>query len=1016
MSDFKNAVVFGLAIRNQFNELVIDPNTALRNLGLIPRDFFVLRNIGKTGEFNPGIPNTFQKLSNLNQNLILKLDSLKSEVGQYDDVLDNLYEASRFRGFRGVRPIEGNLNVNGKLIAKSITQRVFDETTAQFKTVPITTAVNSAWDLTGTTITLGVPLKIASTAASPGKAGVRTGKLKNIQAFTPRRFLAEKATHKIAITIDGTQYFMYAIKNNPFSFDGDFRSISDENLDITVSSGDVNYVTSTFASTGVEVESGATSAADVNNLPDGTVLKVFTNPDNVTNLTMTGHELESLPAGLKFTNASGIICNLSSNSFSTLPDIKKQFPNFKKINLSQPVTGSSIQMNFVFAELKSKMPNDITELRLKNSSTALIANTPASPAAGNEFNLAPFDKLEVLDLERTFGTTGNGPTPSLPVTIKTFNIHVNRYSILEEETLPDSNVIENLNLGRNNDLKVSSISPIHKYYLNGTYSNNLKKVNVQETKLGIPNLSGKTNLTSFTAFKMRYDNQKDTTGGLNSPSVDRFIDERFQIVNASGASKFQNCTSLKTINLKQAHVAGPIPSFASNTSLETLDMSECDLINYIDSPTKADALVNLGLPNSLKTFKYIYNKADAALDSPPTENVLPAEAFQVTDVTSQTGFTPIALEEVIYRSNGITSGTFPLISATDLNIESNNFTSITPFSTANAPRLTKLQAQGNRLTGEFNLQALFPGTSEYAVLEELNFENNDFTSFAQLSMPATKFSALKTLFLEKAFLDLKDASPEGSPPTRLTLPKFDNSVLQTIDVSNNVFHVIEDNVFSGCSSLTSFIIDETNKAKVSSMITSLSLLQGVETTSRDFAFSSGTNPKLNIQISNFTGRRSFTAEEIDSFEINDKINDLSLKNVSVSGIIRDSGSNFPAPVPPLPTNLVLQRKFPRSNKIDISFDFIPNADRVIIKLITTDSPNEEFIGNGTLEGINVFNQTGTGTQTLSLTDTRLADGQADKVLRFEVFGENARSIITGVHNVRTISLSTTADSPPEFIA
>ena len=79
MSDFKNAVVFGLAIRNQFNELVIDPNTALRNLGLIPRDFFVLRNIGKTGEFNPGIPNTFQKLSNLNENLILKLDSLKRD-------------------------------------------------------------------------------------------------------------------------------------------------------------------------------------------------------------------------------------------------------------------------------------------------------------------------------------------------------------------------------------------------------------------------------------------------------------------------------------------------------------------------------------------------------------------------------------------------------------------------------------------------------------------------------------------------------------------------------------------------------------------------------------------------------------------------------------------------------------------------------------------------------------------------------------------------------------------------
>ena len=111
----------------------------------------------------------------------------------------------------------------------------------------------------------------------------------------------------------------------------------------------------------------------------------------------------------------------------------------------------------------------------------------------------------------------------------------------------------------------------------------------------------------------------------------------------------------------------------------------------------------------------------------------------------------------------------------------------------------------------------------------------------------------------------------------------------------------------------------------------------------------------------------------------------------------------------------MERKEPRSNNIDIKFDFIPNADRVIIKLITTDTPNEEFIGNGTLEGINVFNQTGTGTQKLEIrNDNRLADGQADKVLRFEVFGENARSIITGTHNVRTVSLSSTADSPPEF--
>ena len=246
MTDFKNAIIFGLAVENSLNELTVDPNTALRNLNLIPADFNKLRRIGSD---SAGIGKTFQRLSGLNENLLLKLDSLKSETREYDGVLDEIYEARARRSRRQkIQPIQGNLNVNGKLSGRTVSYRVFDEETSSFKTVPITTAINSAWDELGTSIFLGSSLKIASTNASPGNPLVKTGKLKNLQTFTQRRFLAEKATHKIAIKVDGVQYYMYAIKNNPFVFTGNFKNIvgesadNDANILLTVSdSSTINF-------------------------------------------------------------------------------------------------------------------------------------------------------------------------------------------------------------------------------------------------------------------------------------------------------------------------------------------------------------------------------------------------------------------------------------------------------------------------------------------------------------------------------------------------------------------------------------------------------------------------------------------------------------------------------------------------------------------------------------------------------------------------------------------------------
>ena len=67
MSGFRNATVFGLKIGFNLSELRQNANETLRNLNLEPNDFIRLQNIG---DVENGIPNTFQKISNLSENLL----------------------------------------------------------------------------------------------------------------------------------------------------------------------------------------------------------------------------------------------------------------------------------------------------------------------------------------------------------------------------------------------------------------------------------------------------------------------------------------------------------------------------------------------------------------------------------------------------------------------------------------------------------------------------------------------------------------------------------------------------------------------------------------------------------------------------------------------------------------------------------------------------------------------------------------------------------------------------------
>lgn len=994
MSGFRNATVFGLKIGFNLSELRQDANETLKNLSLEPNDFRRLQNIGNV---TSGIPNTFQKISNLSENLLLKSDSLRSETSAYTGVLDRLYQTSPRNPFIA---IEGNLNVNGRLIAKSITQKTFNETSKSFITSPITTAINSAWDTTGTTISLGQGLVIESHA----DAKLVTGRLKNVQAFESRRFGTEKATHKIKIKIGGTDYFMYAIKNNPFKLEGSFGNATKSNLQITSSpASDVNYVASFINTGGTTIErpvvkipaNEATSADAISTLQTGTTLIVYANPEKVNSFTMTSQGLTELPEGIIFGEGADAAAppttvNLSFNNFTTFPKIKKVFPSFTKVSINQSDGDIAKRRKIVitnFDDISNNLPTGITEFNAQATFKPFPLRDAGSPDFPADFGVAPFANLTVLNLNHNDLTEF---TPAIGTSLTSLQLFNNSFTELSAESLPANNSLTSINLGENSSLEVSADTPVesHPYYDNNTYNSGLTSFKINRTKLGIPDLQNKNVLSTFTAENVQLDGQ----GTVND-------DVRFQIVSTkdnASTSKFSGCTALKILRLRISRVHGPIPSFSTNTVLNELNLEGTALINPVDDSPTGSALAEFGFPQSLRIFKYSYANGEFTAAG-GTSNSLPSSAFQYLQNN-----TPklIPFTTLTYRSDGITGGKCPALQGVDVDVSDNAFTSIVNISAdveadlANnvaALNLASFNANDNKLAGPLNLNNLFAGT-EYTDLKVIGLSNNEFDSFNVDSISNTKFPALETLNLKNSFTD--------DTPTNLELRKFAGlSTLKTIDVSENAFDTVQSSLFDGCTSLTQFGMDTTSFAQLDTVIGSIeSLVNSTSgTTSRTFSFSSSSD-KVNIKIPNVNtfGKSTYSADEQAFFRMNDRIRSLQNKSVSIDNILLDDAyAALPAP----PQNLTAVNN--AVGECTLTFSTIANADRIII-IKVRDGVDVEIAGPN-----NDSPPPGLPANTTTFVDTDF-DEQTDA--RYRVHGENIRSIINSVINDSTVQAP--SDSPP----
>lgn len=901
---FKNKIVFGLGVRNQLNELRLNADEALKNLNLEPADFGKLEDIGSDVD---GIPNHFQRLSKLDKNVLLELDSFVGETSEYSNVLDQYYQNHYFQynpySYNRPYKIDGNLKINGRLIAKKINQQTFDSSTNEFRTTQVTPSINSVWVKDGNEISFGGGLKIINNDVSPAEAKIKVGTLKNVKSFISRRFDSEKATHKIQVEINGTSYYMYAIKNNPFKFEGIFNDVSSDNLKITGTSGntdddDINYViTRSLGEEVTEFQSDNNNDnIDAMDVEDGESLFVYVDPANVKEIRLENHSITKLPPTAIFDNCTKIILN--GSSLESIPNFSIFAPSLTHFtyNDSDKITVSS----------------DIFTTKFPNNSIEYI--TIQKSLKGVDFDDSPQVDLSLLTSLKGLRLHGNsigGTTPDLSGTsIETLDLSYNSFTELASNTL--KNTLTSVSLSNNGGLKISNDSP-HLYFDNSTFGNLTGSFTITKTDLPIPNLQN-SGLKTFLAEYIDYDDDSD-------------------IVDYQLGNKLTSCSNLEKISCIGSEIInGDIPNFSTNTALKEVNFEGTGIIGGIG---------DYELPSTLKIFKYSF---DATPPSPLPANVsFGLNAFKYQDSDNENTPTFIEFEEFIYKSVGIATGTFPQLKCSDvIDIRENNFTEL-----SNIPESTleRFIGSDNNFAQELNLNDLFGNVADS--IQSIILKNNLFSSLEPI---ATEFKALDSLILDNAFDSSLFESPYPSPETNgIDVPSFSNlPEIYSINISKNPINSIASNLFNGCEKLNTFSIDINNNLDFFSTICQSIKNLIVNTNNsklRSVSFSTLSDNNTDLTISNFNDLRinDITSEIREKYALNELIEEiktLSENKIAFRGVNKDS--KF-ADLPPAPTVTYNLLGSPDDGLAQLDWTTaITGADRVIVERVFDNGETTEI--------------------------------------------------------------------------
>jgi hypothetical protein len=647
----------------------------------------------------------------------LKVDIEKEAIALYHETIS--YQtlllplvSSRFR-----LPI--NLDINGRAIAPSFKFNKIDfDDSNNMVSLDVSTSRASAWSAFGDpeiSVYYGGDLEITSG---------NTIELSSIEFLDEdiieKRFDSQIPTHTIPITIDGTNYEMFAMKGIPLIFTGFFRSSEDMMISyddiagLTISPSWVIYPIDGSESEIVYRNIGSNNESSIDyykNTAKERNVEIYYPIDLITEIQLTEMNIKQFPEVI-MDNLR--ILNIQSNDLIEMPDFS-QFNSLITLNISDNDLTRSSE-----GSLKS-LSNDVVA-RLPNSLRTLTAQ--GCYTGDTTANFETLTNLVTLNLysgvynsRRMTGTSPAigtvGANPSIATSVKNYNISYNRFSQLHE-SVQKSNTLETI------DIRSNSISGDVSFE-----SNNLISVRTGGNSHSPIDLSGKTNLRTYITDSMTFSGNTDVSGIV------------------------VGCSSLEEYRINNTNASGPIPNFSTNTSLRLVTAWSTRFSDAIPGQYSIGPDTFSGCRETLDYF----NVASGYLESPMHPEAFHGmNALRTIRVSSAnrgiTGDIPDMsqcpdIRRIIFDRNQL-SGEIPNISASrlwQLHLADNELVGAVPA--LELPSLRYLTLYRNNLTrvNALNCPNLF----------NLHLSNNLLESFPDF--PNFTSTGLKYIYMSRAFAD-----------------------------------------------------------------------------------------------------------------------------------------------------------------------------------------------------------------------------------------------------------------------
>ena len=761
----RNPKLFGLDVESNYAD-VENKNQALAALNLPPLDLNVIRGSSNAGATR----NDFVSFSRLSQPLYKILDRYSSDSGTYLNILS---------GKAGTdSTLFGDLNINGGLSGNAIRYRYVDGTgpSAVVKIADISTSRVSAWSSVadGPTVPISYGARVGIITGGSLQFGTQSPSVSGPRLRTSiipqaKEFASEFPTHKINCTIGGQTVSLYATKGIPLVFTGFFR-----NLDATITlrnliggiSASWKIVNTANANDFVRFANQGGTTSEINytsSISRERYIQFYYNPDEISSITINSANISALPV-TKLAEATTL--NFSYNSLTNFPDLTFFSPKVQSISfvqnpfyLSETVAERKLNSNII-----NKIPTTVTNFVMGGT---FYGSIPQNIIADR------FTSLTELNLSRGDGAyfhpdddDNTCALPNVPNSCESYLVDNNDFRAFGTTTIgvgTDQRNVRDLE-----NLITLSLNGNYYFEYNGedlisSNNNKITAVNLYNTAVRCPNLSGKQSLTTF------YGHYNRNIGS---------------IFTSNGTYKFDGCGALDTLYFYASPLTGAMPKF-TNTSLRYLELRVTNLTGGAPDPTGAVDPRTSGVGGFVipeRTFEQSPNLELMLLQS---ANLLPSPIHP-----NAFTYTP-KLSYLHYISYGITGGSIPSLTSCPklsyLVLHYNNFSGSFPNLAANKS-IYYVDCSYNAFSGNI------PGFKFLSNLYVLYLHNNQFTGI-------TEFTSLPNLAYFYAYNNqLSGEIPDFTDcPSMYHLILFNNQLtkyksgsfsslsrLNYLDLSNNL--------------------------------------------------------------------------------------------------------------------------------------------------------------------------------------------------------------------------------------